>query len=254
MARTVRVSGRTDNTASSALGGAARRSVRSSGETETRGRATRTTRTTRETDEAPRSESRGRTTRQGGRGFSAYKENVAETKREFNTFKVEKETLVIAFLEDEPFDHVFRHWIQRQPRNCIGDECPVCLRGDTPKAVLLFNVVNMAHPDKVLLWEASAEPVKRIEKRYDDLAATKSGPLKLNSPGVYFEVSKAKKSNGYTEYTVDRLYENILVDEWEMEPLTDEDREALAEDLYTSDVIKYNTVAELEEWLDGLDD
>jgi hypothetical protein len=250
MTRTVRVSGATDNTASAALGGTARRSVRSTGSTETKGR--RATRTTRDSDErSERSESRGRTTRTGGRGFSAYKDNVKESRREFNTFRVEDETLVIAFLEDEPFDHVFRHWINRQPRNCIGDECPPCMSGDVPKAVLLFNVVDMAEPEKVLLWEASAEPVKRIEKRYDDLAAKGK---KLNDEGVYFEVSKAKGKNGFTEYTVDRLYENVLVDEWDLEPLTAEEREALAEHLYTSDVIKYNTVEELQDWLDGLDD
>jgi hypothetical protein len=253
MTRTVRVSGATDSTPRAALGGAARRSVRSSGESETRGRATRTTRTARDdSDRSERTESRGRTTRQGGRGFSAYKENVKESRREFNTFSVpEKETVVVAFLEDEPFEHVFRHWINRQPRNCIGDECPPCLTGDVPKAVLLFNVVNMAHPDTVLLWEASADPVKRIEKRYDDLA---DKGKKLNDEGVYFEVSKKKGKNNYTEYTVDRIYDNVLQDEWEMEPLTEEDREALAEHLYTSDVIKYNTAEELQDWLDSLDD
>lgn len=244
MARTVRESG----SASAALGGA-KRTVRSSG-TETKGR--RTTRTTRDTDDrSERSESRGSTTRTGGRGFGAYKENVKESKREFNSFRVEDETLVIAFLEDEPFDHVFRHWINRQPRNCIGDDCPACLRGDTPKAVLMFNVANMDDPEKVMLWEVSAEPVKRIEKRYDDLVAKGK---KLNDEGVYFEVSKAKGKNGFTEYSVDRLYENVLIEEWDMQPLTAEDREALTENLYTSDVVKYNTAEEIEEWLDSLDD
>jgi hypothetical protein len=204
-----------------------------------------------DTDSSPRRPARPARTEpsasHGGRGFGAYKQTVQENRQDYASLKVEDETLAVAFLEDEPFDHVLRHWVNKKPRNCIGDDCPLCERSIPAKPVLLFNVVDMAKPDKVLLWEASADPAKRIEKRYDDLAKKNKH---LNDEGVYFEVSKFKKDNNVYEYVVDKLAESDLVDDWGLEPLTDDDRAALAEDLYDASIIRKSTRAELIEFLD----
>lgn len=184
-------------------------------------------------------------------GFSAYKKATQERSQKTNDFKVDDETEVIAFLEDEPFAHYFVHWINtsegRRPRNCIGDECPLCERGDRAKPVLLFNVVDMQMPEKVLLWKASADPAKRIEKRYDDL--TKKN-LSLNSPGVYFEVSKFEKDNGFSEYVVDRIRDDALTDEWKIQPLSEDDREELLARAYDESIVEYNTREELQDFAD----
>lgn len=253
MARTVAISGRTEGTITN------RRTVANRGSEPARTPRTTMSRSTETRSSASSGDSGRRGT--GGRGFGAWKDNVKSNSNGINNFQVKDETLVIAFLEDEPFDNVFRHWVEttdddgktkRLPKNCIGDDCPLCLRGHEPKPFLLFNVVDLADRTKVLLWEASPEPAKRIEKRYDDLANLKSS-LSLNSPGVYFAVSKAKKSNGFTEYTVDRLREADL-EELDIEPLTDEDVEALAEKLYDNSVIKYESREDLEKFAADLED
>lgn len=250
MARTVAISGRTDGTISN------RRTVANRGSEPARTPRTVASRST-ETRAASSGDGGRRGT--GGRGFGAWKDNVKSNSGGINNFQVKDKALVIAFLEDEPFDNVFRHWVEtvddegktkRLPKNCIGDDCPLCLRGHEPKPFLLFNVVDLADRTKVLLWEASPEPAKRIEKRYDDLAERN---LSLNSPGVYFLVSKAKKSNGFTEYTVDRQREADL-EELEIDPLSDEDIEALAEKLYDNSVIKYEPREDLEKFAASLED
>jgi hypothetical protein len=245
VARTVAITGRSDGNINS------RRTVANRGS----GEPPRTPRTlaTRSTETRSGSSEGGSRRGTGGRGFGAWKSNVKSNSGGINNFSVKNQKLIIAFLEDEPFDNVFRHWIeylndegktQRTPKNCIGDDCPLCLRGHEPKPFLLFNVVDLADRTKVQLWEASPEPAKRIEKRYDDLAERN---LSLNSAGVYFEVSKAKKNNGFTEYTVDRLRDADL-EELKIEPLTDDDVESLGAQLYDSSVIKYESRADLENW------
>lgn len=251
MARTVAITGRSDGNIVN------RRTVANRGS----GEPPRTPRTlaTRSTETRSDSSDGGGRRGTGGRGFGAWKSNVKSNSGGINNFSVQKEKLFFAFLEDEPFDNVFRHWCEyindegktaRTPKNCIGDDCPLCLRGHEPKPFLLFNVVDLADRTKVQLWEASPEPAKRIEARYDDLADRK---LSLNSEGVYFSVSKAKKGNGFTEYTVDRQRDADL-EELGIEPLTDEDIEALADKLYDSSVIKYESREDLEKFAARLDD
>lgn len=249
MARTVAITGRTDGTINS------RRTVANRGSEPPRAPrtlATRSTETRQDTDGGAR---RGT----GGRGFGAWKSNVKANSSGITSFSVKNEKIVFAFLEDEPFDNVFRHWVEytndegktaRTPKNCIGDDCPLCERGHEPKPFLLFNVVDLADRTTVQLWEASPEPAKRIEKRYDDLAERN---LSLNSPGVYFEVSKAKKSNGFTEYTVDRLRDADL-EELDITPLSDADFEVLTAKLYDSSVIKYESREDLAKFAASLED
>lgn len=250
MARTVAITGRSDGTISN------RRTVANRGSEPPR---TPRTLATRPAETRPDSSGDSGRRGTGGRGFGAWKSNVKSNSGGINNFSVKNQKLVIAFLEDEPFDNVFRHWVEytndegktaRTPKNCIGDDCPLCLRGHEPKPFLLFNVVDLADRAKVQLWEASPEPAKRIEACYDDLAERN---LSLNSEGVYFTVSKAKKGNGFTEYSVVRQRDADL-EELGIDPLTDADIEALAEKLYDKAVIKYESREDLEKFAAGLDD
>lgn len=208
----------------------------------------------------------------GGRGFGAWKKAVKDSGKEYNNFQVPADQVkVIAFMEAENFDFVFRHWVPtvtddgrtiRVPRNCIEDpdkevRCPLCDVGDEPKPVALFNIVDLDEPGKVQLWEAGKEVMKRVEKLFttlQDIPEDRGGPLALNSPGVYAAVSREKKSNGYWEYTVDRVKERDLDEDHGLDPLTEDQLEAALGRLNDSSVLKFNTVEELRELADSLED
>lgn len=234
--------------------------------------------TARSRDQAPAS-SPG-PSRASGRGFNAFKGRTKDAKKfDSNFFKVEYDkTYVIAFLEAENFDFVDRHELENVPdgdggvwkyvpRNCIRDDengvtCPVCGVGDEPKPLALFNVVDLADPGHVLIWEASKGIFDTIVELAEELAQVpedKGGPLDLASSGVYAAVSKKKKETksgrgGFTEYTVRRVKERDLDEDYGLTAPTDAQFEVMLDQLKTSDDIKFNTVEELEELVAKLED
>jgi hypothetical protein len=195
------------------------------------------------------------TTSKAGRGFSAMKKTIEKNKgagKEFHDFKVEYDTTyVIADV--------------RVPRNCLhspeADEdeenpCPICGIGHVPDAVAFFNVVDLENPTVVQRWEATPGIFNAILEMAETLAnipEKRGGPLDINDPDVYAVVTKKKKGagkKGFTEYKVNRIKARDLEDDYpDLDVLTDEDREALAESLYTAEDIKFNTVGELEEFV-----
>lgn len=209
--------------------------------------------------------------RASGRGFNAYKSAAKDSKKfDSDYFKVDYDkTYVVAFLEAENYDFVFRHDLENVPndeggfwkyvpRNCIADPdndvtCPICGVGDDPKPLALFNVVDLDQPGKVLAWEASKGIFDKIVELAESLAQVpedRGGPLDLNSPGVYVSVSKKKKETktgrgGFTEYTVARVKERDLDEDHSLDPVSDEQMAELLTKLKTSDDIQFNTSEEL---------
>lgn len=201
-------------------------------------------------------------------GFGTYKREVKQT--DFGTFRVPPSPdskgktafKVIAFLEEENFDLIYRHWVPNDagtgnvPRNCIADfgedendvHCPLCKLADEAKPVALFNVVDLDSPAKAQLWEAGPEIMRRVEKLYAELQEipeNKGGPLSLNSPGVYAAVSREKAKSGRWEYTVKRVKARDLDEDFGLDPIDDD---VLAEmKLFTIDDIKFNSEEELAE-------
>lgn len=211
--------------------------------------------------------------RQPKRGFGAAKQATRPSAGSTSEilFRVPENVIkVVAFVEPENYDFLYRHWIPgvtddgrpvKIPRNCIldvsDDGCPLCDVGDEPKAVALFNVIDLDTPSKVLLWEASPEPYKRIEELYEELQAIpedRGGPLELNSPGVYAAVSRRKKTNGYWEYTVKRVKARDLDEDYGLDPLDDDVLEAARANLHKSEDIPFNTHEELRDLAASLND
>ena len=206
-------------------------------------------------------------------GFNAYKREVKQT--DFGTFRVppspgkDGKTVfkVIAFLEEENFDLIHRHWVPNDagtgnvPRNCIADfsddpddvYCPLCKLADDAKPVALFNVVDLDEPAKAQLWEAGPEIMRRVEKLYNELQEipeAKGGPLSLNSDGVYAAVSREKAKSGRWEYTVKRVKARDLDEDFGLDPLSDD----VDYKLFTIDDIKFNSEEELRELAATLED
>lgn len=194
--------------------------------------------------------------RSSRRGFSAL--NLANQM----TFRLGDNSEVIVFLEEENFTYALRHWVKYIPGDsadnkpmtrveyCLEDDCPLCDIGDRPKSTAFFNVVNLTVPNKVLVWEATADPTGAIEKEFKKLF--KNGKH-LSDDGLYWVISREKGKNGFYTYSVDRLTEEGLQDEWpSLSPLTPAQRVALRTRMYDESYVQVKTREELQEFVDSL--
>jgi hypothetical protein len=157
------------------------------------------------------------------------------------------EESLIAFLESTPFASFFQHWIlvdsRRQPRVCLGDDCPLCDIGDRPKSADYFNVILITSDEpKLQVWYATADPAAAIKERADN---KRTSPL--NKPGLYFAVSKRKAKNDFFTYSVDPVKEDELEADWGVLAITDEQISKLAEGAYTAEIVKVHSKSELRE-------
>lgn len=186
-------------------------------------------------------------------------------KAQQTTFQVKDNSEVIIFLEPENFTYALRHWIKYQdpdnPKNtktqveyCLEEDCPLCDIGDRAKATAYFNVVDLALPTKVLVWEATSDPTKAIQREYNKLRNAKSGTKReLNDDTLYWVVSKELGSNGFYSYSVDKLTEADLLSEWpSLKPINAAQREALRHRCYGEEYIELKTRDELQEFIDSL--
>lgn len=209
-------------------------------------------------DESTVSESTGtRQARTDRRGFGGL------DKLQQTTFQVKDNSEVIIFLEPENFSYALRHWVKYidpdDPKKtttrveiCLEDDCPLCDVGDRPKATAYFNVVDLTVPTKVLVWEATADPVKAIQKEYNKLA--KRG-LNLSDDNTYWVISKEKQSNGFYTYSVDRISEEELLTEWKgLKPINGAQRDALRHRAYDESYVEdqMKSAEELQEFVDSL--
>ena len=229
-------------------------------------RTARTT-STRESDEMNQdTETTGRTrsARTSRRGFGGYNKTVDGLNK--TTFQVKDNSEVIIFLEPENFFYALRHWVKylddggkqaTRAEWCLSledeedeDACPLCAIGDRPKPVAFFNVVDVAQPSKVLVWEASADPTGAIQKEYNKLAKRNGA---LNGDGLYWVVSREQGRNGFYTYSVDKLTEDGLQSEWEnLRPISAAQREALRTRMYDESYVELKTREELQEFVDSL--
>lgn len=208
----------------------------------------------------------------GRRGFNSYSKAVNDRP----TFVVSKEnTHLIAFLEEENFTWVKRHWAdiidpetdkQRTTvRNCLNTEdengdpqdergCPICTahvdgfikKPNTPSVTVFFNIVDLEQSrNKPLVWEVSPGPTNVILKRYQQ--RQKIGKT-IADPDIYYAVSK--EQNGAWVYSVDPVKASDLAEEWpSITPLSDAERERLQGKLYDESYVSFNTYEELEEFV-----
>lgn len=197
----------------------------------------------------------GRPVGSAGKGWGAYRNNKQKRSNFAQDFKVpEGDEVLIKFLDDEPFDSYYRHWLRgvkgRQTYVCLGDNCPLCDIGDDPGFVVLFNVVDvLTDPTTVQVWSASPNPAGAIETM-----ATGKSSSPINRDDLYFSVTKKKGSNGYFGYTLQPVKSRDLPDDWDIQPLSDEALAKLAEGKNGSDFIKADTREVLREVVDSMED
>jgi hypothetical protein len=195
-------------------------------------------------------------TRAPQRGWGPVRDQRQKKSNFAQAFRIaEGDERLIHFLDPEPFDSYYRHWLRgikgRQTFTCLRTLCPLCDIGDTPSYITLFNVVdleNRAEPT-VKIWEASPNPAAVIEEYAFN---PKHAPI--DRPDLYFSISKRKQPNGFLAYSALPVKARDLPDDWDMQPLSVEELSELNDKKYDSEVIRTDTREALREVVKNLDD
>lgn len=117
----------------------------------------------------------------------------------------------IQFLEEEP-TCIYQHMIQIEGRwqsfTCLqgsGEECPICERGNNPRFVGVFTVINHSVDDEKFKYQMFTQGI-RVLKQLERLAQKPKG---LN--GYIFEISRTGAGVD-TSYNFDTIEERALTD------------------------------------------
>lgn len=156
--------------------------------------------------------------------------------------KVNEEATVIKILGDGPFDVYNSHWIDEiedgsKSVRCWGTpDCPLCQIGDKAKRFsACFDVISLEDPATPVLkvWEAGIKVARQLK---DIATDSKRGPL--NRGDLYFTIKKEQKKKS-VEYTLERVKERDLYEEYDVAPLSEDALAAfLAEAHQWGDVVK----------------
>ncbi|NIY68027.1 hypothetical protein [Streptomyces malaysiensis] len=139
--------------------------------------------------------------------------------------KVTEEAIVIKVLGDGPFDVYNSHWVDeiedgsKSVRCWATPDCPLCRVGDKAKRFsACFDVVSLEDPDTPVMkvWEAGIKVARQLK---DIATDAKRGPL--NRDDLYFTIRKEQKKKS-VEYTLERVKERDLYEEYDVEPLGEE--------------------------------
>lgn len=190
----------------------------------------------------------------GGKGWAAASKVKAATSDFPDTLKVDEEVKILHLLDEEPFYSYNFHWLNeikdgKRSFICLGDdgECPLCeTLGDRPRFRACFNVVDLDNPDTVIVWEMGAKLYQKFEK-----FAGERMTQPLNREDLYWAVSKSGEGTK-TEYNPMPVKERDLGDDWDLEPLSDADFEALEALLYDESYVQVTSRKELEQIADDL--
>jgi len=190
-----------------------------------------------------------------GSGWDAYKKNKAKSSK-FNSedqFKVpmlpKEDEALILFLEEKPFATYNEHGVGQgkgyRAYVCLGDDCPFCEFGDSPGYRAVFNIAVFDDDGNasVKYWTATPAPLDEIEEHaFND----RYGPL--NKPGNYYVVSKKEQKNHFNKFKVERVTEDQVRAEFEIEPMSKDEINELRDEMFAAkDVVRVKTRRELRE-------
>lgn len=159
--------------------------------------------------------------------------------------RVTDEAIVIKFLDDAPYATFRQHWVERSGQKsftCIDDiddrGCPLCKAGNRPSMRFAFNVVLMSKDGdhSIKSYEVGARVIDQLKNFHQD---PRQGPLSKN----YWAVSRSGK--GATSATNHQMLRDRDLEDWEIEPLSDDDTKAFTKDGYTADIISVSSRKEL---------
>jgi hypothetical protein len=182
----------------------------------------------------------------GGRGWGSYEKTKQASSGFPDNFKAGTESVIVKFLDEEPFLVFLQHWIERSGKKsftCLESKCPLCDdAGDKPSQQVSFNVIDFTDPDdpQIKVWQVGpmvADILKNFSKD------KKTAPI--NRDDLYFSVRKETK-NRKTNYYITPIKERDLLDDWDIEPLSEEDLEEFDAKAYDEDILQVTRRTELK--------
>lgn len=160
--------------------------------------------------------------------------------------KVTEEPVIIKFLENEPYASYRQHWLERQGQKaftCISDidpsgDCPLCKSGNRPTTRFAFNVILLSSDMEPMVksYEVGIRVIDQLKNFHTD---PRQGPLSKH----YWAVSRSGK--GATSSTNHQLVKERDLDEWNIDPIDDQDINVFLKQAYTSDIIPVPTRKDL---------
>ena len=217
----------------------------------------------RESRRASRSEgARAATSTSMGKGRESLRKHRETHKSGFpDKLKIDAgEKVLVKFLEDDFFITYYEHWIndfkgekRQMSFICLGKDCPLCDIGDDPSFYALINVIDLRNPRKPTLavWYATPNPGGLIEDEIDELEGKKK-PQHINDDDKYYVVSKKKSRSGFFEYSLKEVSVDDLEDEYDTEPLDDDEVAEFEDKAYTEDIVRLSTRRDLQDIADEL--
>ena len=182
------------------------------------------------------------------RGWGAAEETKSADSPFAQRLKVTNESVVIKFLEDDPYTSYRQHWIERQGQKSFtctssihAKGCPLCDAGDRPIARFCFNVALLIPGEEPVLrsYEVGPRVVDSLKNFHQD---PKMGPL----PKHYWSVSKTGK--GATSQTNHQLVKATdLVEDWDLDPITDAQLASLKAKAYDSSIVSIPSFKTLQQ-------
>lgn len=230
----------------------ARGSRRSRGSTDdeppARGRASR--RPSDDEDDKPK-----RRTLSGTGGWGSYEAKKSEVSDFADEFRPEEEQTLIKILDAEPLANYKQHWIERNGKRswtCCApeDKCPLCDDvGDNPQLKVVFNIVDMSDPDNPTnaIWIMSQTIAENLKNFGKD---SKTGPI--NRDDLYWAVNKTGKGKGKVKTNIIPVKERDLKEDWDTEPLSEEELTEFDNNAFGEDAVEYHTPRQLAEIADEL--
>lgn len=158
------------------------------------------------------------------------------------TLKIGSEPQVVKFLEDDPYTSYHQHWIERQGQRsfvCIAKidpkGCPLCDAGDRASAKFAFNVALMSEDNDPVLksYEVGVRIIDSLKNFHLD---PRQGPLPKN----YWAISRTG-TKGSSQTNHQMIRERDLREEWEMDPITEDQFGTLKKNAYTESIVTIPT-------------
>lgn len=212
---------------------------------------------------------RRRATASGGWGEFKKTREATKSSKFADIWKPSETETLVKFLDDAPFASYGLHWFDeiakgRKGFECIkgieGDgygkknECPACdLLNDNPKLNALFNVVvfDTTDPDSSSYGEFSVKVLKcgvTLTEQLQGLAESeRTGPLTK----LYWEITASGKGGSYSANCAP-IKERDVVEDWEIEPLTEDDLDTARKSAFGPEYVEYPTLSELKKIVESI--
>lgn len=173
------------------------------------------------------------------RGWGKAEQVKASSSAFAERLKIEKgETLLIKFLEDEPYTSYRYHWLDgrkgQKSFTCIDEidpkGCPLCAAGDRASSRFAFNVALYVDGDWVnKSYEGGPRVMDALKTFHTD---TKSGPLTKH----YWSVARSGKQ-GSSSTNHAPVKERDLEEDWDAKPISDDTMKTLMKNAYDASIV-----------------